>query len=89
MFGDESKSKEVKKEKKERISRWGKKKRDPTPIVEDTNVILEVKENGFFDCLPTKEMAGVEPAVARLCATVSHQLYKKASFKEFCHPGTT
>jgi hypothetical protein len=33
--------------------------------------------------LPTKEMTGVEPEIARLCSTISHQLYSKKSKDEF------
>jgi hypothetical protein len=49
----------------------------------EAKVDWEVKEDGIFDFPPTKEMTGVEPEMSRLCATVSSQLYSKASKDEF------
>lgn len=43
----------------------------------------EVKDDGIFGCLPTKEMTGVEPEMTQLCATVSTQMYNCKSFEEF------
>jgi len=50
---------------------------------DEEKVDWEVKADGIFGCLPTKDMTGVEPAIAQLCATVSAQLYTKLSFDEF------
>lgn len=67
------------------IGRFGKK--TPIQIVEkseeDAKIDWEVKDDGIFGCVPDKEMTGVEPAMTQLCATISQQLYTKATAKEF------
>uniref|UniRef100_A0A7S2URJ2 Fungal lipase-type domain-containing protein n=1 Tax=Attheya septentrionalis TaxID=420275 RepID=A0A7S2URJ2_9STRA len=49
----------------------------------EAKVDWEVKADGIFGFVPTKEMTGVEPEMSRLCATISSQLYTKASEDEF------
>jgi len=46
-------------------------------------VTWEVKDDGIFGFVPTKEMTGVEPHITRLCATISKQLYNLKSKDQF------
>ena len=50
---------------------------------EEEEAWWEVKEDGIFGFVPTKEMTGVEPHMTQLCSTFSSQLYNKLSFDEF------
>jgi len=43
----------------------------------------EVKDDGFFGYIPDKEMTGVESHMARICATLSLQMYNMKAKDEF------
>lgn len=43
----------------------------------------DIKEDGIFGFVPTKEMTGVDPHMTQLCCTLSAQLYTKKSLEEF------
>jgi len=43
----------------------------------------EIKDDGIFEHVPTKDMTGVEPIMTQLCSTISAQLYSKKQQDEF------
>jgi len=86
LLGDQADAETVEKEAKGLLS-WFKKGRIPKEIVQQTaeqdELDWEVKDDGIFGFIPTKEMTGVEPEMTQLCATISTQLYNCKSFEEF------
>ena len=88
LLGDKEDNDFIAKEAKAILKRFGKKtpnaSKEKTEVEEQKELIdWEVKADGMFGCLPSKEMTGVEPAMTQLCATISMQLYSKSSFDEF------
>jgi len=86
LLGDQEDDDVIEKETKLLLNRF--KTKTINKMIERTekeeNIIdWEVKDDGIFGCLPTKEMTGVEPIITQLCSTISSQLYSKDSFDEF------
>jgi hypothetical protein len=86
LLGDKADAETMEKEAKGLLSRF-KKGKTPNNIVQQSEkqdeVDWEVKDDGIFGFIPTKEMTGVEPEMTQLCATISTQLYNCKSFEEF------
>ena len=86
LLGDQADAETVEKEAKGLLARF-KKGRIPKNVVEQTaeqeKLGWEVKKDGIFGFIPTKEMTGVEPEMTQLCSTISTQLYDCESFEEF------
>lgn len=51
--------------------------------VEEEQGQWEIKADGIFGYIATKDMTGVEPYMTQLCATVSNQLYNYYTAEEF------
>ena len=86
LLGDKADAEDMEKEAKGLLSRF-KKGKTPNAIVQQSEkqdeVDWEVKDDGIFGFIPTKEMTGVEPEMTNLCATISEQLYSSKSFEDF------
>lgn len=85
LLGDQEDDDVIEKEAKSMLNRL--KTKTPNKMVERTEeeekADWEVKVDGIFGCIPTKEMTGVDPIMTQLCSTISAQLYSKDSFDEF------
>lgn len=87
LLGDVETDDVIKQECESLMGRFAEKTKNIENVKEkpevEAKIDWEVKADGICGFVPTKEMTGVEPAMAQLCSTISSQLYTKSSFDQF------